>query len=78
MQGKPLDEQKLELEQLPWISKLGYDQQLEDNFLALLIRCQSECMKDQHCELPNISKTNDEYSWTSNQVIWKTNEQQMC
>ncbi|XP_060848986.1 G-protein-signaling modulator 2 isoform X1 [Rhopalosiphum padi] len=55
MQSKRMDEQRVELEQLPGIAKP--DSEPDDNFLELLMRCQGERLEDQRSELPvsNIS-----------------------
>lgn len=56
MQSKRMDEQRVELEQLPGIAKPDTEQP-DDNFLELLMRCQGERLEDQRSELPvsNIS-----------------------
>lgn len=56
MQSKRMDEQRVELEQLPGITKPDSEQP-DDNFLELLMRCQGERLEDQRSELPvsNIS-----------------------
>ncbi|XP_025418716.1 G-protein-signaling modulator 2 isoform X1 [Sipha flava] len=57
MQSKRMDEQRVELEQLPGIAKPDIEQQPDDNFLEMLMRCQGERLEDQRSELPvsNIS-----------------------
>lgn len=57
MQSKRMDEQRVELEQLPGIAKPDSEQHPDDNFLELLMRCQGERLEDQRSELPvsNIS-----------------------
>lgn len=59
MQSKRMDEQRVELEQLPGIAKPENDQQPDDNFLELLMRCQGERLEDQRSELPVNNMNSD-------------------